>query len=100
MDDRKTTDENEAERRDDPLPSELWPRILWILVIALMINVAQSILFVVAVLQIIIMAMSRGKPNEELADFGCMVGAWIAKASRFQSAASDIKPWPWTPMGS
>jgi hypothetical protein len=87
-------------RDDDPMPREVWPRILWIIVIAAMISLAQTILVVVAVLQILIMLTNRGKPNEELADFGCMVGAWIAKAARFQSAASDIKPWPWTPMGS
>lgn len=87
-------------RDDDPLPREVWPRILWIVVIAAMISLAQTILVVVAVLQIVIMLTNRGRPNEELADFGSMVGAWIAKAARFQSAASDIKPWPWTPMGS
>jgi hypothetical protein len=85
---------------DEPLPREVWPRILWIIVIAAMIHVAQSLLIVVAVVQIVIMLTNRGRPNEELADFGSMVGAWIAKAARFQSAASDIKPWPWTPMGS
>ena len=97
---RVDEDKADSRRDDDPLPREVWPRILWILVIAAMISVAQTILFVVAVLQIIIMLTNRGMPNEELADFGCMVGAWVAKAARFQSAASDIKPWPWTPMGS
>ncbi len=97
---RSDEERPEATRDDDPMPREVWPRILWILVIAAMISVAQTILFVIAVLQIIIMLTSKGRPNEELADFGCMVGAWVAKAARFQSAASDIKPWPWTPMGS
>jgi len=93
---------NEADkpRADEPLPRDVWPRILWIVVIVFMISVAQTVLLVVAVLQVIIMLTSKGKPNEELADFGCMVGAWVAKAARFQSAASDEKPWPWTPMGS
>lgn len=90
----------EASRDDEPRPSEIWPRVLWIFVIVFMISVAQTILLVVAVLQVIIMLTSKGKPNEELADFGCMVGAWVAKAARFQSAASDQKPWPWTSMGS
>jgi hypothetical protein len=88
------------ERTREPLPREVWPRILWILVIAVMIHLAQTLLMVVAVVQIVFMLTSNGRPNEELADFGSMVGAWIAKAARFQSAASDVKPWPWTPMGS
>lgn len=84
----------------DPPPRELWSRILWILVITVMISVAQSLLLAVAVLQVVIMLTHKGQPNEELGDFGAMVGAWIAKAARYQSAASDEKPWPWTPMGS
>jgi len=94
------TNETDKPRADEPLPREVWPRILWIVVIVFMISVAQTVLLIVAVLQVVIMLTSKGVPNEELADFGCMVGAWVAKAARFQSAASDEKPWPWTPMGS
>ena len=84
----------------EPPPRELWPRILWIVVITVMISVAQSLLLAVAALQVVIMLTHKGQPNEELGDFGAMVGAWIAKAARYQAAASDQKPWPWTPMGS
>lgn len=90
----------ERQADHDPPPRELWPRILWIVVITMMISVAQSILFAVAALQVVIMIASKGQPNEELGDFGAMIGAWIAKAARYQAAASDQKPWPWTPMGS
>jgi hypothetical protein len=86
--------------RPEPLPRDVWPRILWIAVIVVMISVAQSLLLVVAVLQVVIMLTSKGRPNDELADFGAMVGAWVAKAARYQSAASDEKPWPWRPMGN
>lgn len=92
--------DSDKPRTDEPLPREVWPRILWIVGIVFMISVAQTVLLVVAVLQVVIMLTSKGIPNEELADFGSMVGAWVAKAARFQSAASDEKPWPWTPMGS
>jgi hypothetical protein len=81
-------------------PRDFLPRIFWIVVMTLLISVAQSILFAVAVLQVIIMLANKGHPNEELGDFGSMVGAWVAKAARYQSAASAQKPWPWTPMGS
>ena len=79
---------------------QLVPRILWIVVITMLISVAQSLLFTIAVLQVLVMVTNRGRPNEELGDFGAMVGAWVAKAARYQSAASEQKPWPWTPMGS
>lgn len=84
----------------EPQNREVWPRILWIVVMTLLISVAQSILFAVAVLQMVFLVVQKGRPNEELGDFGSMVGAWVAKAARYQSAASDEKPWPWTPMGS
>lgn len=84
----------------EPANREVWPRILWIVVMTMLISVAQSILFAVAVLQMVFLIAQKGRPNEELGDFGAMVGAWIAKAARYQSAASDDKPWPWTPMGS
>jgi len=100
MDSNNRHSETGGRADDEPRPSEIWPRVLWIFVIVFMISVAQTVLLVVAVLQVIIMLTSKGRPNEELADFGCMVGAWVAKAARFQSAASDVKPWPWTPMGS
>jgi len=92
--DRKTDDDAA------PPPRDVWPRILWIVVITMMISVAQSILFAVAALQVVIMLTHKGRPNEELGDFGAMVGAWVAKAARYQAAASDEKPWPWRPMGS
>lgn len=84
----------------DPGEREIWPRILWIIVMTMLISVAQSILLAVAVLQMVFLIAQKGRPNEELGDFGAMVGAWIAKAARYQSAASDEKPWPWRPMGS
>ncbi|GAB4259110.1 MAG: hypothetical protein Kow0013_01550 [Pararhodobacter sp.] len=93
-------DEDDEDLDADPGTRELLPRILWIVVMTMLISVAQSILFVVAMLQVAIMIANRGRPNEELGDFGSMVGAWVAKAARYQSAASDEKPWPWRPMGS
>lgn len=90
----------DPESDQDASAREVWPRILWIVVITFLIGVAQSVLFAVAVLQMLFLIAQKGRPNEELGDFGAMVGAWIAKAARYQSAASDLKPWPWTPMGS
>ncbi|MFN3954794.1 MAG: DUF4389 domain-containing protein [Pararhodobacter sp.] len=76
----------------------LWPRILWMVVIAVMISLAQTLLFAVAVVQVLIMATSRGHPNAQLADAGTLIGDWVARAARFNAAASEEKPWPWTPL--
>lgn len=77
---------------------KLWPRILWMAVIALMISLAQTLLFAIALVQVLIMALSRGEPNERLAEAGTVIGDWVAKAARFNTVASEEKPWPWAPL--
>ncbi len=76
----------------------LWQRLIYMLIIAAMISIAQSILFLIAVIQFIVLLIDQRQPNERLADFGCMVGAWVAKAARYMSVASDAKPWPFKEM--
>lgn len=73
-------------------------RLLFILIIAFMISISQTILGAVTVIQYVIMLLNKGEPNERLADFGTGLGIWIAKAVRYQTGASDVKPWPWTEL--
>ncbi len=73
-------------------------RLVHILLIALMLSLANTVLTAVTVIQFIVMLVSKGEPNERLADFGTDLGIWIAKAARYQSAASEVKPWPWTDL--
>lgn len=86
----------------DPIPSSsresLWTRLLWMLLIGALTSVTQALLNLLAVMQIIIMALNTSRPNAEIAAFGKRMGLWQAKASRFQTAASDDKPWPWSPL--
>jgi len=80
-------------------PSEvLWLRLVYMFLIGFMISVAQTMLFALALIQFVILLTNNREPNERLADFGCMVGAWIAKAARYMSVATDSKPWPWKEM--
>ena len=76
----------------------LWMRLIFMLLIAFMISIAQTVLGVMTVIQFIVMVLSKGEPNERLADFGTSLGIWIAKAARYQTAASEVKPWPWTDL--
>ncbi|WP_289079853.1 DUF4389 domain-containing protein, partial [uncultured Sulfitobacter sp.] len=55
-------------------------------------------LTVATVIQLAIMLVSNHKPNERLAEFGTDLGVWMAKAARYQTGASDVKPWPWTEL--
>lgn len=82
----------------DKSEEPLWKRLVFMLIIAAMLSIAQSILFLIAVIQFIIILIDQRQPNERLADFGCMVGAWVAKAARYMSIATDAKPWPFKDM--
>ncbi|WP_071672926.1 DUF4389 domain-containing protein [Nioella nitratireducens] len=72
-------------------------RLLFMIIIAVMISLAQTVLGVATVVQFIILLINK-TPNERLADFGTDLGVWVAKAARYQTAASNVKPWPWTEL--
>ncbi|TVP71919.1 MAG: DUF4389 domain-containing protein [Rhodobacteraceae bacterium] len=76
----------------------LWKRLIFTLIIGAMVSLAQSVLFFVAVVQFIIILVDQRQPNRRLADFGCMVGDWVAKAARYMAIATDTKPWPFQEM--
>ena len=46
----------------------------------------------------LVLLTGKGKPNEQIAAFGNSLGSWLAKAAKFQTAASEDKPWPWSPL--
>ncbi len=71
-------------------------RIVYVILIAFMMSVSQTILGVVTIVQLVIMAINKGAPNENLASFGTDLGVWMAKAVRYMTADSQVKPWPWT----
>ncbi len=73
-------------------------RLIYMVLIAIMISIAQTVLGIATVVQFVVMLINNKQPNERLADFGTDLGIWIAKAARFQTAASEVKPWPWTDL--
>ncbi|RYH06711.1 DUF4389 domain-containing protein [Tropicimonas sp. IMCC6043] len=85
----------------EPEPGEtdsLLIRLVYMLLIYFMIGIANTILMLATLGQVVIMLINKQRPNERLADFGTDLGIWIAKAARYQTAASDVKPWPWTEL--
>ncbi|GAB5448241.1 DUF4389 domain-containing protein [Gymnodinialimonas sp.] len=76
----------------------LLQRLLYVVLIAIMLSFASTVLTAITVIQFIVMVVSKGEPNERLADFGTDLGIWMAKAARYQAAASNVKPWPWTDL--
>ncbi len=97
-DDDKFHGRMQGEQPDPGAPENLAMRLLWMVLIALMISIAQTVLGVVTLVQFIIMLTNQRRPNDRLAEFGTSLGVWIAKAARYQTAASEVKPWPWTEL--
>ena len=83
---------------DPKTPDSLWLRLLWLVIIAAMMSVAQTLLSLLTFVQLIIMATNKRQPNAEIAAFGKRLGLWLAQAAQFQTAASEDKPWPWAPL--
>ena len=91
--------ENTSRRQpEEPVRENLLNRLVHMVIIALMISFAGTIIGVLALLQFVILLVSQKQPNERLAALGTDVGIWVAKATRYQTAASEDKPWPWTEL--
>ena len=76
----------------------LWLRLVNMVIIALLISMATTLLSLMTVAQFLIMLFSNREPNEQLAEMGDTMGMWLAKAARYQLATSEVKPWPWTEL--
>ena len=87
-----------TEAREGKAQENMAIRLLWMVAISVLLSFAQTVLTFVPVVQFIIMLVSGRQPNERLADFGTTLGIWIAKAARYQTAASEVRPWPWSEL--
>lgn len=76
----------------------VWMRGLMMVLIAVLIGAAQSLLLLMTVVQFVLMLVDKGTPNPQIAKFGETVGTWLAKAALFQTAKSENKPWPFAPL--
>lgn len=97
-DERKLEGRIHGEQIEPKEQESLILRLVYMVLIALMLSIAQTVLTAVTVIQFIIMLVNNREPNARLAEFGTDLGVWIAKAARFQTAASEVKPWPWTEL--
>lgn len=72
----------------------IWLRGLMMLIFAILIGLALTVLHALTVVQFVLMVFDKGKPNAQIAGFGKSLGDWLAKAAAFQTAQTDTKPWP------
>ena len=64
------------------------------LLFLILTSLARYVTIVIALLQFGWLLVT-GSPNVWLRGFGASLAAWIAETTRFLSAASDEKPFPW-----
>jgi hypothetical protein len=97
MADSDINDATQAPKDISPNKS-VWLRGLFMIITAFLIGAAQSVLFLLALIQFVLMLLSRGTPNAQIADFGDVIAKWLVSAAKFQTAKSDEKPWPLGPL--
>ena len=73
-------------------------RLVSMIIVAVLLSMAHTLLGLMTVLQFVIMLVNQREPNEQIAEFGTTMGMWMAKAARYQTGASEVKPWPWTEL--
>lgn len=76
----------------------IWLRLINMVIIAVLMSFASTLLGFLTVGQFLIMIFNKRQPNDQLAEIGTTMGVWMAKAARYQTAASEVKPWPWTEL--
>lgn len=86
---------------DDMKPDDLEPllmRLINMVIIWLMLNLSSTFLGILTIAQLVVMVFNKREPNAQLAELGTTLGVWMAKAARYQTGASEVKPWPWTEL--
>ena len=98
MDDDRLSGRLHGPQDEPQIRENIVLRLVHMVLIWVMLSVASTVLTVATVVQFVIMLLNDKRPNARLAEFGTDLGVWIAKAARFQTGASEVKPWPWTEL--
>ncbi|MEM0937848.1 MAG: DUF4389 domain-containing protein [Pseudomonadota bacterium] len=98
MEDDKLSGRLHGPQNEPDATENILVRVVYLFIIWFMLSVASTILTVATVIQLVIMLINNKQPNERLAEFGTDLGVWIAKAARYQTGASEVKPWPWSEL--
>lgn len=81
-----------------PRPENLGLHGLIMLILVLLVNLAQTVLGICAILQFLWMLFAKER-NAGIARFGQGIAHWLAVTSRFLTGAADERPFPWTAWG-
>jgi hypothetical protein len=75
---------------------DVWKRGLFMLLFAIAFGIGQAVLNAIAIVQFLWLLFTR-EPNNPLVRFGNSLVIWFADVARFQTCATDEKPFPWRP---
>ena len=75
--------------------SRPWMRGVYMIIFLVLFAVAETVLTLVALLQFGWLIVYR-QPQEALTRFGAALGRWLDEVARYQSARSEIRPFPWS----
>jgi hypothetical protein len=96
MEPERTTTQVDATRASSSASSAAWMRGLFMLIFLLAFAVAQSLLWVIAIVQFCWLLFA-GEHKVQIARFGRSLASWLAETTRFITCASEMKPFPWAP---
>ncbi len=68
-------------------------RVLWMALFALVWQVAELVLLLVVLVQLVL-RLINGTPSQALMAFGDSISQYLAQIGRFASFHTDEKPWP------
>jgi hypothetical protein len=89
------SDDDEIGMTDD---RNVWMRGLWMLLLAFLFGVGQFLLVIATIVQFLWMLFGKEK-NEPIAAFGKDLADWLARTARFQTGATEDKPFPFATWG-
>ncbi len=73
---------------------DVWKRGLFMLLFAIAFGIGQAVLNAIAIVQFLWLLFTR-EPNNPLVRFGNSLSVWLGDVARFQTCATDEKPFPW-----
>jgi uncharacterized protein DUF4389 len=75
---------------------DVWIRGLFMLLFAIAFGIGQAVLNAIAIVQFLWLLFAR-ETNGPLVRFGNSLSVWLGDVARFQTCATDVKPFPWRP---
>lgn len=97
IDDSRHFDEEpmmQPEPGENDMPENIWMRGLYMVILAVLFGIAETLLALSALVQFGWMLFTKEK-NGFIAEFGADLGRWMRDVAAFQTGQTEDKPFPW-----